>query len=326
MSESRGRLGWLLAALLLLGACQPARPAVTKPPASATAHLPAPSTTPRSIATVRPTRPPTATLLPLPTITPSPTLTLTPEGTPLPLTVLSVERLACTPAGDYLRCYDAVLQLSFEVPRGWGEIEATLRTGGYLGYAYQYDFPEPGPDLPGWVEIGGRSRDFSEGRGGMFTDFHGYDAPGVTSSNRCGLDDVGGRFAHCQPVSAQVVVLLAVPQASDYCPQPGPGGITQPLAFVEINLPENPTINGFTIVLPALSAVGEAQFAAALRDTLGEVVGGAPTNCDAATQQAFDARMAQLTTAILVGELDDETTRRWADVLHLAESVQETRE
>ncbi|HEY5732067.1 MAG TPA: hypothetical protein VIS72_18630 [Anaerolineales bacterium] len=73
--------------------------------------------------------------------------------------------------GAFTNCVDDVLNIEFEYPTLWGEIEAELRTGGYTGYAYFYYFRGKMPDETELLVAGGRSRDFSEERGWMPIDF-----------------------------------------------------------------------------------------------------------------------------------------------------------
>jgi hypothetical protein len=70
---------------------------------------------------------------------------------------------------------DETLDIEFEYPIAWGAIEVDLRAGGYTGYAYDYFFSGTTPAQVGLLAAGGRSKDFSEGRGGMPTDFSGYE-------------------------------------------------------------------------------------------------------------------------------------------------------
>jgi hypothetical protein len=84
------------------------------------------------------------TITPTPTHYPTLTLTPVPTSTPEPLVhqpkFISREKLDCSAHNAFAKCVDNVLNIEFEYPIIWGEIEAELRTGGYTGYAYDYYF------------------------------------------------------------------------------------------------------------------------------------------------------------------------------------------
>jgi hypothetical protein len=108
-------------------------------------------------------------IIPTHTLYPTSTFTSVPASTPLPLAdqskLISKGNLNCSPLGTFTKCVDDVLNIEFEYPTIWGEIEAVLRTGGYTGYAYTYYFGGKTIAETEPLVAGGRSRDFSEGRG-----------------------------------------------------------------------------------------------------------------------------------------------------------------
>ncbi len=120
---------------------------------------------------------PTLTLTAIPTTPPEPAI-------PQPC-LISKGILSCTPIGTFARCVDDVLDIEFEYPSIWGEIEAELRTGGYSGYAYDYYFDGKTIAETEPLVAGGRSVDFSEGRGAMPTDFAGYGDAGLQIKQSC---------------------------------------------------------------------------------------------------------------------------------------------
>jgi hypothetical protein len=125
----------------------------------------------------------TPTHYPILTFTPGPSST--PYPSPKQSELISKRKLNCSSLGIFKKCVDDVLNIEFEYPTTWGEIEAALRTGGYTGYAYDYFF---GGKTIGETEplvAGGRSIDFSEGRGGMSTDFAGYGNSGMQIKEIC---------------------------------------------------------------------------------------------------------------------------------------------
>jgi hypothetical protein len=108
-------------------------------------------------------------IIPTHTLYPTSTFTSVPTSTPQPLAdqskLISKGNLNCSPLGTFTKCVDDVLNIEFEYPTIWGEIEAVLRTGGYTGYAYTYYFGGKTIAETEPLVAGGRSRDFSEGRG-----------------------------------------------------------------------------------------------------------------------------------------------------------------
>ena len=90
----------------------------------------------------------------------------TPSSTTHPLSeIISDVNLRCNQQGAFAKCRDEILNIEFDHPITWGEIEAVLRTGDYTGYAYDYFFG--GRTIaelrPSWLE---GDRDFTVGRTG----------------------------------------------------------------------------------------------------------------------------------------------------------------
>jgi len=287
----------------------PATVAATLPPG---AYVPPPNTptasiTPRESHTPRPS----------PTATQSPTATPYLSPTPNPH-ILSVAEVPCEPAGDFMRCADSVLGLTFEQPADWGPITATLRssydeTG--LAYDYRYDH------APAWAMAGGRSADFAEGRGSVPTDF-----PGLTG--RLGFSGLSPEAwcaslaaSWCEVVQPTVVLGLRFPEAGYLCPDPGPYFFTSPLAHIWVVLPDHPQIHGFVFVAPFLSAEASEQVMNLRRDLLGWDSVATHTACGPENQAEFDAEIAAFMADLDSGQADPETLANVAALRHLAESI-----
>ena len=229
-----------------------------------------------------------------------------PSPTELPLNVVFVEWIPCISIGDYAQCADSTLGLEFEYPTQWGNIEATLRRG-QTGLEYLYRFANPAPEFTGYIGAGGISRDFTQGRGGTYTDFAGFGG-----QSGCDYYDWG---KVCEEISQAVVLVLFFPIANHIC-DPGPTVMYSPLALIAVDLPENPTVQGFVFTAPFLSAEQES----ALHALLGI---GDSLKCDQESKQQFDARVAELVDGARNGTLDSETLENLAQIEHLARSIQD---
>lgn len=112
------------------------------------------------------------------------------------------------------------LKLSFRYPSSWGQIEESLRPG-TTGKAYNLTFNgDVGGSALGFGSItaGGRTKDFSKGRGGYIADA----ATGFSSPREfCDLN-FGKQGISCETINQNIVVQLVVPKYEDVCP-PNPG-------------------------------------------------------------------------------------------------------
>jgi hypothetical protein len=267
---------------------------------------------------------PPATATPVPSDTPQPEPTATePEAattTPEPDTVAEPdffvdEPVACEAAEDFVRCEDPVLGLSFEQPEAWGPISATLRESmAGTGRAYEYLYA----DLP-IVNAGGRSADFTEGRGGMVTDFAGSGVMGfndATPADWCAALTA----SLCEVVQPNVVLALRMPEALGLCDSPDFELQFRQRAYVWVLLPDNPSVNGFVFVAPFLSAEGDEHLLD-LREELLGWDGTSHTTCTPDTQAEFDAEVAAYLADLENGEADADTLEMVAGLRHLAESI-----
>lgn len=297
-------------AALLLGGCLSiptvAPMPTSTPPAIPTATAAATAT---SVPTATSTQAPTATPAP-PTAIPAPTATPAIAVTPVDA------RLGCARDGATYYCRDQALGLSFRYPAAWGRIGRTnLRTSAQSGRAYDLVFDRPPvPPLP---VAGGRSRDFAEGRGGLLTDFGGYDksAPG----SLIGLGKEGKcdpAFASCERIQSNVVLALLYVPGPIRC-EGGPILVSDPVALVAIDLPNNPNVNGFVFAAPFLSEPALAR----LNATIGVTAQGDSTRCGPADVAAYDATLKDLLMGIQTGRADAETLANISALRALAQSI-----
>jgi hypothetical protein len=251
----------------------------------------------------------------LPTVTPTPP----PPATPTPLTyadllnrygdwsdldggtpVPAAAQVACLPQGEVVHCHDTLLEMSFRYPTFMGQLLMTqIKKGGYAGYAYTYLFDDQES------VAGGRSKDYSEGRGPRFDDTAGF--TGRTDEEICAFFSA----AICQKLSPGAVLLGILPQADGLCSdffQPFPRGI------LVLDLPQHPLINGFSFSFPFLSPEAEKAFQAQWY--------GEEKICDPAVKEQFGKEMVQLKADLLAGRADAAIQQRYAAMIELAQSVQ----
>jgi hypothetical protein len=262
-----------------------------------------------------------STPLLLPVETPPPVVTVRPSASPARQPeVVSSRMLDCVPVGAFSRCEDEVLNIAFEYPSGWGEIEAVLRTGGYAGYAYDYYFDRKPHAETEPLVAGGRSADFSEGRGAMPTDFGGYEHPGWQGTRACD-SRWNNSYPLCREVSDNVAWMIRFPNASVLCEDVLGNWQTMPVFRIEISLPDNPTINGFVFEAPFFSE----QFAGRVHNDLYPLLGARldwrASKCDQASREAFDAQLMALIETITNRTADAETLEKVDEMVHLAESI-----
>jgi hypothetical protein len=210
----------------------------------------------------------------------------------------------CSAAGDSFSCYDTLLELSFEVPPFMGPVAATLlREGGQAGYSYEYTF---GENQAG-AGAGGRSRDFAEGRGGMFTDQLGFG--GLSAGEFCAQRAEGGI---CQVIDEQTVVMTLMPQAFQFCEDWMMTTVT-PQVIVVVDLPDHPLIHGFGWTAQLLPPEMNAEWTAAPQD---------PNFCTDERRGAYDARVEALRQDLPAGVADPAIQSRYDALVHLAESIE----
>ena len=283
--------GLYMLMVLFFTSCSPKEPTITMtstPPFTATYTL-----TPISI--------PTATITPIPTLD------------------IDKVKLNCIQLGIFAKCIDKTLNIEFEYPISWGEIEAWMPPGGDAGSRYDYFF---GGKTIGGAEpllAGGRSKDFMEGRGGMPTDFSGF----TSSKDRC--TEVSDQYPICQMIKPDVIWMIRFPDSEDFCYRIDADEASkakwQPIVRIEINLPTNPAIQGFVFEAPFLSAQLLDQLNSNLLPLLGLGSESSIRNCDPSNRQMFDSQVQDNIERVKNKELDDMTLKNLDELLHLANSI-----
>ncbi len=293
-------------AALLLGGCV-STPTAAPVPVSTPTAIPAATAT--GVPTAAATRAATATAAP-------PTAISAPTATPA-IAVTPVDaRLGCARDGATYFCRDQALGLSFRYPAAWGRIGRTnLRTSAQSGRAYDLVFDRPPvPPLP---VAGGRSRDFAEGRGGLLTDFGGYDKSAPGSLIGLGKDGkCDPAFASCERIQSNVILALLYVPGPIRC-EGGPILVGDPVALVAIDLPNNPNVNGFVFAAPFLSEPALAR----LNATIGVTAQGDSTRCGSTDVAAYDATLKDLLMGIQTGRADAETLANISALRALAQSI-----
>jgi hypothetical protein len=227
--------------------------------------------------------------------------------------------LECSLHGDFTKCVDKNIKIEFEYPAYWGKLEAELRTGGYSGYTYTYTFSARSTSEGFSPFASGLSKDFSEGREGTLSDFSGYDNHHGTMCDWHRL----ALFPICQKISSGVSWLIYYPDASYLCETAGmlgAGGKT-PFIRIEIDLPNNPTINGLVFEAPFLSEQSSNQLESDLYPMLGPDPGTSPTNCAEENLQAFEVQRLIFLNRILSRSIDSDTLKHLDEMTHLAASI-----
>lgn len=219
------------------------------------------------------------------------------EGTPIP----AAPQVNCLPQGEVVTCNDELLEMTFSYPAFMGNVLFTfLRQGGYSGYVYAYAFEDYE------VDVAGRSRDFSEGRGPMYTDEKGFN--GRSPEEIC----AGWRAAMCQELGPGALLMVLLPQAEWLCSDamlfhPIPRGI------LVLDLPQHPLINGFSFSFELMSAEAKAAF----RDEWYN-----DEQCEPETEVELRTAMEQLQQDLQAGTAAAEIQQRYDAMIQIAESIQ----
>jgi hypothetical protein len=221
--------------------------------------------------------------------------------------------LQCSPGGIYNHCSDKLLGIDFDISSSLGKIDTQLKMGGYCGYAYDYSFPAQAtqPKTSTWA--GGRSWDFSEGRGGWFTDYYGWGS----SSAEVACSWYPDTF--CQIIRPEVIFKIYLPTAEDFCTS-GPYSGPDAMGIVNVNLPENQAVNGFTFVSRLLSDRDQQ----ALNAILGYSDQGNSPQCDAEHIQQYEAKRNAILQYFREGQgmpFDRETLDNIERILQIARSI-----
>jgi hypothetical protein len=246
-----------------------------------------------------------------PTLAPSFTPTLLQAFTPtfVATQTLSQTVLKCVAQREVYACEDPLLQIAFEYPASLGKLSANLSEGD-TGYAYDYHFGGRPPTSTVTLEAGGRSANFTAGRGGFLTDFAGFAE--TTLEKKC----VRFNAALCWDLQPDVVFMIALPQATYVC-DPGPGIIFWPTAIIALDFPERAFITGFVFIAEFLSDE--------LHNELLSILDTNPNtgkrDCTETNMRAFDSKVGEIKSGIEMNTLDERTEQNLDQLLQLANSV-----
>lgn len=250
------------------------------------------------------------------TITPIyiPTATIT----PIPIIDINKVKLNCIQLGTFTKCSDVTLNIEFEYPISWGEIETWMQPG-FSGYRYDYLF---GGKTIGEAELllaGGRSRDYDGRRGGMPTDFWCFSL----TEDRC--NEVKEQYPICQVIKPDMVWMMRFPNAEDFCYRISADVVNQtiwqPIVRIEVNLPNNPSIQGFVFEAPFLSDQSSEQLNSDLLPIISLGSATSTRNCDASNMQRFDNQVQEYIERVRAKNLDEATLQNLDELLHLANSI-----
>jgi len=252
---------------------------------------------------------------PEPSITPapSPTVELT-KGSE----VISKVILQCIPLEHFAKCADETLNMEFEYPIVWGEIEAVLRTGWDSGYAYNYSFSGGTISARYLSEAAGLSIDFAEGREIYPLDFAGFGNETLLRTNSC---EERNLYPICEYINSDVRWMIRFPNAKYFCESSHRN--TSPVFRIEVNLPENPRINGFVFEVPFLSDTIYQD----LRERIYPLLLFEPNlvpsveTCKIENREPFDKQVMKFIERLKTKSLDVETEKNLEDLMHLAESI-----
>jgi hypothetical protein len=257
---------------------------------------------------------------------PSPTATITPSPTAKLKTgseIISTEKLNCTQLGTFAKCVDQTLKIEFEHPISWGAIEGVLRTGWDNGYAYKYYFN--GATIPETYmpEAEGLSIDFVEGREQVPLDFAGFESTYIDS---CEWQDL---YPICEYVNPKVRWMIRFPNAKYFCENTHQ--FTSPIFRIEVNLPDNPTINGLVFEIPFLSEALLKEVQNTIYPLLLSEIRNDPSSepffvpsfetCRRENRQPFDNQVYRFIDRMQTKSLDNDTVKKLDELIYLANSI-----
>lgn len=186
------------------------------------------------------------------------------------------------------------LNLSFKYPSMWGQIEEKIMPG-QTGKTYNLSFDgNVGGSALGFGNImaGGRSKDYTEGRGGYVVDA----ANGFSTSQEFCSSYYGKQGINCDQVNPNTISQLVAPKYLDYCPS----DIFQPpnnYSFskrVWVNL-SGQAVDGFMMQYSNFWSKDFVEMSSPDLD------------CSKTNQQKFDSMVAKIVDKINNGEVDEIT-------------------
>ncbi len=306
---------WCIFFIWLCPACQVSTPVptlLTEPVAATTLApylLPNQMETPYPVVEIPPTPNPTQ-LAELSKTLPAPTRTPYPQpdtSTPLPsnIEIHQYFQPECLTDESHLQCVDSVIGMKFQYPEEWGIIEAVLFNGECGGYYYGYEFGE----FPYKVEGGGTSLDFCRGMGAnLFLLFKGF-SPGQGCSKFYYARD-------CWELKANLVIAFMYPEFDMLC-SPGPDTFFTPLMVVGVNFPAGRSVNGMAFSFDFLS---EASKELLFSPYEGDPIHSAKCR-DEQAKQTYEQLVEEISSKVLLGTLDEDTTRNVNQFIKFAKSI-----
>jgi len=226
-----------------------------------------------------------------------------PSETPRPPFATPEVALICEQGEEFTSCEDLILGITFEYSNQWGNLTSSLSEGGYAGYAYNYVFDSG-------VTAGGRSRDFSEGRGRILTDFYGFSGP--IENTVCTWPRYQPN-AICQEIKPNVVFLVSLPDADEFCDYSFGG----PLTAVALEIPHNDFINGFVFIGSALDEERRTE----LTNSFGPRESETWPQCDEANKKAYNQRAREMAHELEDSLINGNPDPSLVTLLRLAESI-----
>jgi len=226
----------------------------------------------------------------------------------------------CQLIGDWYRCEDLNLGISFEYSKDWGEFSAEIAPGdvalqgGYAGFYYYYHFPSN-----------------RIGADGASSDFIGHLMPYLGFFHRTPEEVCADReasasnrvFLDCEVAQENVIIVAIYPAADMYC-FPYAASIMEPVVEVMVDLPANTMATGFRFSGWLLSTEARTQLGDRVDKELGaHTFQPLPErqNCDSESMRQLDEWIEGFIAELEAGHLDDETVQTLHAFHHLAESI-----
>lgn len=242
--------------------------------------------------------------------------TLTPSPTAGP-EIIFQGSLNCTSGDETIHCIDNNINIEFEYPLRWGEVNTLLRTGWDSGYIYHYEFIKGTIAIDELPQTGGVSNNFGEGRDRSPLDFGGFGNEKY-QVNSCEENDL---YPICYEIKTNVAWMIRFPNAKHFCEYTHE--YTSPVIRIEINLPNGKYVKGFVFEVPFLS---EKMFEQVRKDVYKDFLMDDQffpffESCQPENRAKFDLKVLKFLDKLETNSLDVETQENLKDLLHFAESI-----
>jgi hypothetical protein len=209
-------------------------------------------------------------------------------------------------SGSLVKVSDKLLNIEFSYPAEWGQLKAYLKgnrpadgvqADPTYGYAYEYMLSGRSVGL----NIGGRSTDFTEGRGSIPTDFKGFE--NLKPAEFCNTY-LPGSLKKCSVMNPNQIYAVQVPTSAMFCPQVPDSVFTEPSVILFVNLPNNKKINGFVFNFNFLSDDMDKVLSDAIAYNQEKC-----SNGDAAAKKAYDDKAKAAFDKVVNGTADTKTKK-----------------